>query len=66
MVVQVDVIVAVMVVKLLVIVNVKLVLTVLDVLVVKDVLDVHSWCSWFTGNSGSCRAGNGKQCTNWA
>ena len=27
--------------------------------------DVYSWCNWFTGDHGSCRAGNGVQCTNY-
>ena len=31
-----------------------------------DCNDVNSWCNWFTGSSGSCRAGNGKQCTSFA
>ena len=27
--------------------------------------DVYSWCNWFTGSSGSCRAGDGEQCTSY-
>ena len=30
-----------------------------------DCNDVYSWCNWFT-SGGSCRAGNGKQCSSFA
>ena len=31
-----------------------------------DCNDVNSWCNWFTGDRGSCRAGNGIQCISFA